>query len=270
VWDPTTGQPVYNAIVWQCRRTADLVEQLCGTPEARQMIQRRRGFSPMRTSRPARSSGSSTTCPVRRERAEAGELLFGTVDTWLVWVLTEAWCTRPTSPTPAARCCITSTRTAGTRSSRPLWDSAVHDARGQRSSGSFGETSYPGVPGGHPHHRRGGRPAVRPVWPVLLRAGAGQKHVRHGLLHAHEHRTRGAHLSTTWSRPSRRRPRARRPTTRWRAASLWRGPHPMAARRDAPHPHGRGDGVPRQERAGHRWRVHRAGVHGPGRPLLEP
>lgn len=38
VWDPTTGAPVCNAIVWQCRRTAELVERVCGAPEVRQMV----------------------------------------------------------------------------------------------------------------------------------------------------------------------------------------------------------------------------------------
>ena len=88
VWDPTTGQPVYNAIVWQCRRTADLVEQLCGTPEARQMIQGKTGLLPDAYFSASKIRWILDSVPSARERAEAGELLFGTVDTWLVWVLT--------------------------------------------------------------------------------------------------------------------------------------------------------------------------------------
>ena len=44
VWDPTTGQPVYNAIVWQCRRTAAIVDEVCGTPEVREKIRVKTGL----------------------------------------------------------------------------------------------------------------------------------------------------------------------------------------------------------------------------------
>ncbi len=89
LWDKTTGEPVYNAIVWQCRRTAELCEEL-----------KRQGLS----ERIQSSTGllidayfSATkirwildNVPGVRQKAEKGELLFGTVETWLIWKLTGA------------------------------------------------------------------------------------------------------------------------------------------------------------------------------------
>ena len=87
VWDKATGRPVYNAIVWQCRRTADVCEMLEreGYGEA---IRRATGLKV-----DAYFSGSKIRWILDHvegaaERAEKGELLFGTVDTWLVWKLT--------------------------------------------------------------------------------------------------------------------------------------------------------------------------------------
>lgn len=46
VWDPATGVPVCNAIVWQCRRTAEMVERVCGAPEVRELVRSRTGLLP--------------------------------------------------------------------------------------------------------------------------------------------------------------------------------------------------------------------------------
>ena len=86
VWDKNTGKPVYNAIVWQGRRTAPIIGNLNETQRA--MIQSKTGLIP-----DAYFSGSKIQWILEnvegaRERAEKGELLFGTVDTWLVWKLT--------------------------------------------------------------------------------------------------------------------------------------------------------------------------------------
>lgn len=87
IWDRATSQPIHNAIVWQCRRTADFCQQL-----------RREGFD-----RPVQEktglvldayfSGTKVAwlldnVPEARARAERGELAFGTVDSWLIWNLT--------------------------------------------------------------------------------------------------------------------------------------------------------------------------------------
>lgn len=87
LWDRNTGKPVYNAIVWQCRRTADIVDGLLkeGLGEH---IKNVTGLVP-----DAYFSGSKIKWILdrvegARERARRGEILFGTVDTWLLWKLT--------------------------------------------------------------------------------------------------------------------------------------------------------------------------------------
>lgn len=87
VWDKTTGEPVYNAIVWQCRRTADKIEalKLAGYEE---WIKEKTGLIPDAYFSATKLAWILEHVPGAGERARAGELLFGTVDTWLVWKLT--------------------------------------------------------------------------------------------------------------------------------------------------------------------------------------
>jgi glycerol kinase len=87
VWDRDTGEPVYNAIVWQDRRTAEFCDALKARGEE-PFITRRTGLVA-----DAYFSGSKVAwildqVPGVRERAKAGRLAFGTVDSWLVWKLT--------------------------------------------------------------------------------------------------------------------------------------------------------------------------------------
>lgn len=87
VWDKETGRPIYNAIVWQCRRTAEMVEELKAEGFA-EVIRKKTGLIP-----DAYFSGTKLKWILdhvqgTRERAKRGELLFGTVDTWLIWNLT--------------------------------------------------------------------------------------------------------------------------------------------------------------------------------------
>jgi len=87
VWDKATGIPVYNAIVWQDRRTADICDKLKAEGQA-SFIQDRTGLIV-----DAYFSGTKITwilnnVPGARTRAEKGELAFGTVDSWLIWNLT--------------------------------------------------------------------------------------------------------------------------------------------------------------------------------------
>ena len=112
VWDPSTGQPIANAIVWQCRRTAPIIEELCGDPEVARTIQQKTGLLPDAYFSASKIKWLLDNVPGARARAEAGELLFGTVDTYLIWA---ALCMPPTSPTRAAPCSSTSTRARGTR-----------------------------------------------------------------------------------------------------------------------------------------------------------
>jgi glycerol kinase len=88
IWDRATGKPIYNAIVWQCRRTAPLCEQL-----------KAEGFDTVIAAKTglvtdAYFSGTKVAwlldnVPGARERAERGELAFGTIDTFLIWRLTQ-------------------------------------------------------------------------------------------------------------------------------------------------------------------------------------
>lgn len=88
VWDKTTGEPVYHAVVWQCRRTSEFCDEL-----------KERGLTKLfrdKTGLVIDAYFSATKLkwildqvPGARERARRGELLFGTVDTWLLWKLTK-------------------------------------------------------------------------------------------------------------------------------------------------------------------------------------
>ena len=87
VWEKDTGKPIYNAIVWQCRRTADLCDQLKEEGWA-DYICETTGLVIDAYFSATKISWILDHVPGARERAERGDLLFGTVDTWLVWKLT--------------------------------------------------------------------------------------------------------------------------------------------------------------------------------------
>ena len=86
VWEKATGRPVYNAIVWQCRRTAPLCEQLEkeGLGES---IRQATGLLIDAYFSATKLAWILDQVPNGRKRAENGELLFGTVDSWLMWKL---------------------------------------------------------------------------------------------------------------------------------------------------------------------------------------
>ncbi len=88
LWDRRTGDPIYNAIVWQDRRTAEFCDQLRSDGFA-EVIQQKSGLLP-----DAYFSGSKIRwlldhVPGAMARAQRGDLAFGTVDSWLIWKLTE-------------------------------------------------------------------------------------------------------------------------------------------------------------------------------------
>lgn len=121
VWDRKTGQPVAPAIVWQCRRTAGFCAELA-----------RSGMSDEITAKTglvidAYFSGSKVRwilehVPDARQRARDGELLFGTVDTWLVWKLTNG-AVHVTDPSNASRTMLMDIRTGE-------WDRNLLDSFG--------------------------------------------------------------------------------------------------------------------------------------------
>ncbi len=87
VWDRETGVPVYNAIVWQCRRTASMCEDL-KNEGLTDMIRRKTGLLIDAYFSATKLAWILDNVEGVRERAERGELCFGTVDTWLLWRLT--------------------------------------------------------------------------------------------------------------------------------------------------------------------------------------
>jgi glycerol kinase len=154
LWDRRTGRPIHRAIVWQCRRTADLCATL-----------KRAGHEPLVRRRTGLVldpyfSGTKLTWLLRHvrgaaRRAERGELAFGTVDTWLLWRLTGGR-VHATDPTNASRTLLY----RSDRLDRLGFDDALLDLFAvprallpevRPSAGSFGETrGVPGLPDGIP------------------------------------------------------------------------------------------------------------------------
>lgn len=88
VWDKATGEPVYPAIVWQCRRTAERVDELVKKGYG-ELIKKKTGLIADAYFSGTKIAWILDNVPEARQRAQRGELLFGTVDTWLVYNLTK-------------------------------------------------------------------------------------------------------------------------------------------------------------------------------------
>ena len=88
VWDKETGRPIYNAIVWQCRRTASFCEELMKDAGFTAYVKAHTGLLIDAYFSATKIRWILDNVPGAREKAEAGQLLFGTVDTWLIWKLT--------------------------------------------------------------------------------------------------------------------------------------------------------------------------------------
>ena len=87
VWNRETGKPVYNAIVWQCRRTSEYCDELKRRGLA-DSIREKTGLVPDAYFSGTKIRWILENVPDARADAEAGRLLFGTIDTWLIWNLT--------------------------------------------------------------------------------------------------------------------------------------------------------------------------------------
>ena len=87
VWDKNTGEPVYHAIVWQCRRTAEYCDGL-REKDYGEMIRQKTGLLIDPYFSATKVRWILENVPGVRDRAERGELLFGTIETWLIWKLT--------------------------------------------------------------------------------------------------------------------------------------------------------------------------------------
>ena len=87
IWDKKTGRPIYPAIVWQCRRTSERIDRLRADGMT-QKVREKTGLVPDAYFSATKIEWILDQVPGARKRAQEGELLFGTVDCWLVWKLT--------------------------------------------------------------------------------------------------------------------------------------------------------------------------------------
>ena len=151
VWNRATGAPLCNAIVWQCRRSAPIVERVCARPGVRERIAAKTGLVPDAYFSASKIAWILENVPGAREAAEAGELAFGTVDSWLIWQLTGG-AVHATDVTNASRTMLFDIH-------KGAWDDELLALFGvpasmlpevRPSSGDFGETSCPGLPSGIP------------------------------------------------------------------------------------------------------------------------
>ena len=88
VWDKETGLPVYNAIVWQCRRTAEICEELMKDIELTEYIKENTGLLVDAYFSATKIKWILDNVAGAKEKAKQGRLLFGTIDSWLIWKLT--------------------------------------------------------------------------------------------------------------------------------------------------------------------------------------
>jgi glycerol kinase len=151
LWDRQTGKPIANAIVWQDRRTAKECDRLRTAGKA-PLIRRKTGLVIDAYFSATKITWLLKNIKGARTLAQKGRLAFGTMDSWLIWKLTDGT-THVTDASNASRTMLFNLRTGD-------WD----------------------------HRRHRGRPAGRPLRPMLHSARHGEKHLRHRLLHAHAHR----------------------------------------------------------------------------------
>ncbi len=151
VWDRETGVPVGNAIVWQCRRTAPIIEELCSDPAVAARITAKTGLVPDAYFSASKIKWILDNTPGAREAANQGRLAFGTVDSWLIWSLTYG-AVHATDVTNASRTMLFDIHEC-------RWDPWLLDLFGipasmlpevRPSSSYFGETAHPGMVGGIP------------------------------------------------------------------------------------------------------------------------
>lgn len=146
LWEKDTGRPVYNAIVWQCRRTAEICEELKAAGHE-DYIRENTGLLIDAYFSGTKIKWILDHVPGLRERAEKGEILFGTVDSWLIWKMTGG-AVHVTDFTNASRTMLYNIRTL-------CWDQHILDILGipacmlpevRNSSEIYGTANLSGVP----------------------------------------------------------------------------------------------------------------------------
>ena len=148
VWDKSTGEPVYNAIVWQCRRTAGICDELKTRDGLEAYVKANTGLVVDAYFSGTKVKWILDNVPGAREKADNGELLFGTVDTWLIWKLTNGK-VHVTDPTNASRTMLYNIKEL-------KWDERMMEELGvpasmlpevKNSSEVYGEVNLGGIAG---------------------------------------------------------------------------------------------------------------------------
>jgi len=148
VWDKNTGKPIYNAIVWQCRRTAGICDELKTRDGLEDYVKKNTGLVLDAYFSGTKIKWILDNVEGAREKADRGELLFGTIDTWLIWKLTNGK-VHVTDPTNASRTMLYNIRDL-------KWDERMMEELGvpasmlpevKNSSEVYGEANLGGVGG---------------------------------------------------------------------------------------------------------------------------
>ena len=188
LWERDTGKPVANAIVWQSRISAPICERL-KKEGCEKVFRQKTGLvlDPYFSGTKIRHLLDNVSG--LRQRAERGEVLFGTVDSFLIWRLTGGK-RHVTDVSNASRTLLAQYPHAavGRRAAETHGRAAGDAARGPAVEPRYGDVRS-GRPGrADPHRGRRGRPTSRDLRSGLLRARHGQEHLWHRLLHAAQRR----------------------------------------------------------------------------------
>lgn len=220
VWDRISGQPIYNAIVWQCRRTAPLIDELV-EQGAEELVRSRTGLTLDPYFSASKVQWILDNVDGARESAAAGDLMFGTIDTWLIYNLTGGQ-VFATDYTNASRTALFNIHALD-------WDDdllALFDVPRSMmpevrwSSGDYGRVASDIMTNMPPIMGVAGDQQASLFGHCCFHPGPDQKHLWHGLLYAHEHRaTRSSNPRTVWS-PRSVSPRTARSAMRSRVLSL--------------------------------------------------
>ena len=187
VWERATGRPVHNAIVWQDRRTADICAEW-REQGLEEMVGRRTGLVIDPYFSASKLRWLLDRVPGLRRRAAAGELAFGTIDSFLLWRLCGGSATRPSRPMPRGRCCSTSSALLGPRIAGCVRYPRGAAARNPRYRRRFRRNDGRAARQRDPDRGAGRRPAGGADRPRLLRARHDQIDLRHRRLCPLEYR----------------------------------------------------------------------------------
>ncbi len=197
VWDKATGEPVCPAIVWQCRRTAEFCDELKAQGYT-DLIRKKTGLIIDAYFSATKIRWILDHVEGAREKAEAGELLFGTVETWLIWKLTKGK-VHVTDYSNAVRTMLFNINTLE-------WDQEILDLlkiprsmlpQPMPSSYVYGETAASFFGGPIPIGGAAGDQQSALFWPGMFSSRNRKEYLWHGLFFANEHR-RKARFFRQW------------------------------------------------------------------------